>query len=130
MRIISGIGTIQFDRKSYIGSEKCGFVMISVVRLYSSFGEISAKWKFNGYKNESGNLAFYNGEYQKTILIDINDDNEYNPEETFELKLYEAKGGAILGENIKTKVTIDDNDGKKALFQSNINYLKKLGNFF
>ena len=112
MRIISGNGTIQFDRKSYIGSENCGFVMISVVRLYGSSGEVSVKWETNGYTSESGHLTFYNGETQKSIRIDIIDDNDYKPEETFELELFEAEGGAI-GEVNKTKVTIEDNDGKK-----------------
>ena len=113
IRIISGNGTIQFDRKSYIGSENCGFVMISVVRLYGSSGEISVQWKINSYTNESESLTFYDGEYLKTIQIDIIDDDEYKPEETFELELFEAEGGAKLGELTKTKVTIEDNDGKK-----------------
>ena len=65
VRVVSGNGTIQFDRKSYIGSENCGFVMISVVRLYGFSGEISVKWKTIGYTNESGSLTFYNGKTQK-----------------------------------------------------------------
>ena len=87
--------------------------MISVVRLYGSSGEISVEWKTTSYTSQSGSLTFYNGETQKSIKIDIIDDNEYNPEETFEIELFEAIGGAKLGEVNKTKVTIEDNDGKK-----------------
>ena len=113
VRIISGNGTIQFDRKSYIGSENCGFVMISVLRLYGSSGEVSVQWKTNGYSSESGSQTFYNGEHLKTIQIDIIDDNEYKPDETFELELFQAKNGAKLGDVDKTKITIEDNDSKK-----------------
>ena len=113
VKIISGNGTIQFGRKSSTGSENCGSVMISVVRLYGSSGEISVKWKTIGYTNQSGSLTFYNGETRKSIKIDITDDNEYKVEETFELELFEVEGGTKLGEINKTKVTIEDNDGKK-----------------
>ena len=115
IRIVSGNGTIQFNRTSYMASENCDFVMISVVRLFGSSGEISVKWKTIGYTDESGSLSFYDGETQKSIKIDIMDDNEYNPEAKFELELLEAKGGAKLGEVNKAKVIIEDNDGKKNL---------------
>ena len=71
-------------------------------------------WKNqNGYiANQSGNLIFNTGETRKSIKIDITDDAEYKPEETFELELLEAKGGAI-GEVNKAKITVEDNDGKK-----------------
>ena len=113
VRIISGNGTIQLDRKSYFGFENCGFVLISVVRLHGSAGEISVKWKANGYINQSGSLTFYDGDTLKSIQIDIIDDNEFKEEETFELGLFEATGGAKLGEVNKTKIIIEDNDGKK-----------------
>ena len=105
--------TIQFDRKSYSASENCGFVLISVVRLYGNSGEISVKWKTNGYISESGSLTFYDGETQKSIQIEIIDDNEHKPEETFELELFEARGGVKLGEVNKTKLIREVNDGKK-----------------
>ena len=103
---------VQFEKKNFIGSEVCGFANISVIRLFGSEKETSVKWKTNGYSTDkSGLLTFNPGETQKSIKIDITDDNEYKPEETFELELFEAKGGAI-GNVGKTKVIIEDNDGK------------------
>ena len=45
VKLISGKGTLPFERQKYIASETCGFVMISVSRLFSSLGEFSVKWK-------------------------------------------------------------------------------------
>ena len=104
---------VQFEKKDFIGSESCGFANVSIVRLFGSEKETSIKWKTNGYiTDQSGNMIFNSGETQKSIIIDITDDNEYNPEETFEIELFELKGGTI-GNIDKTKVTIEDNDGKK-----------------
>ena len=104
---------VQFEKKNFIGSESCGFANVSFVRLFGSGKETSVKWKTNGYStNQSGNMIFNSGETQKFIKIDINDDNEHNPEETFELELYDVIGGAI-GELSNTKVAIEDNDGMK-----------------
>ena len=104
---------VQFEKKNFIGSESCGFANISIVRLFGSEKGTSVKWKTNGYSNDqSGIVIFNSGENQKSINIDITDDNEHNPEETLELELYDVMGGAI-GEVKKTKVTIDDNDGKE-----------------
>ena len=104
---------VQFEKKNFIGSESCGFANVSIVRLFGSEKETSVKWKTNGYStDQSGIMIFNSGETQKYFKIDINDDNEHNPEETFELELYDVAGGAI-GKLNKTKVAIEDNDGKK-----------------
>ena len=105
---------VQFEKNNFIGSEVCGYANISIVRLFGSERETSVKWKTNGYSStdQSGNLTFDTGETQKSIKFDITDDNKYKLEETFELELFEAIGGAI-GEVNKTIVTIEDNDGKK-----------------
>ena len=103
---------VQFEENNFIGSESCGFANISIVRLFGFEKESSVKWKTNGYgTNQSGNVIFDSGETNKSIKIYIIDDNEYNPEETFELELYDVIGGTI-GKINSTKVTIEDNDGK------------------
>ena len=49
----------------------------------------------------------YDGEFSNLY------NNEYKTEEKFEIELFDTKGGAKLGEISKTKITIEDNDGKK-----------------
>ena len=86
---------------------------ISIVRHFGSEKETSVKWKTNGYStDQSGLLTFNPGETRKSMNIDITNDKEYKPEETFELELFEAIGGAIGVVN-KTEISIEDNDGKK-----------------
>ena len=117
---------VQFEGNNFIGSESCGFANISIVRLFGSEKETSVKWKTNGYSNDQSGIIIFNfGETKKSIQIDIIDDEEYKLEENFQLELLEAKGGAI-GDINKTKVAIEDNDGNKTLFQTNINHLKIL----
>ena len=104
---------VQFEKKNLIGSEVCGFANISIVRSFGSEKETSVKWKTNGYiADHSGNLTFNSGEILKTIKIDIADDDEFKPDETFDIELFEAIGGAIGVVN-KTEISIEDNDGKK-----------------
>ena len=104
---------VQFEENNFIGSESCGFAIVSIVRLFGSEKETSVKWKTNGYStDQSGIMIFNSGETQKYFKIDINDDNEHNPEETFKLEIYDVIGGAI-GVVDKTKVIIEDNDGMK-----------------
>ena len=118
---------VQFEKKNFIGSESCGVANVSFVRLFGSGKETSVKWKTNGYStNQSGNMIFNSGETKKFIKFDIIDDKEFKPEESFELELSEAIGGAI-GDVNKTKVTTEDNDGKKSNSdQTIVTYLKIL----
>ena len=112
VKIINGNGILQFEKLTYIGSETCGSVILSIGRLYGCEGEISVKWKTIGYTDQSGNLIFKHGETKKSITIDIIDDEVANVNQEFEVALIEANGGSMIGGVDKTKVIIEDNDGK------------------
>ncbi|MFM6406279.1 MAG: Calx-beta domain-containing protein, partial [Microcystis sp.] len=61
------------------------------------------------YTSVSGTLTFNAGESQKTITIPINNDSNYEGNETFTLNLSNPIGGAVLGTSTAT-ITIIDND--------------------
>ncbi|CCI03457.1 Calx-beta domain-containing protein [Microcystis aeruginosa] len=61
------------------------------------------------YTSVSGTLTFNAGESQKTITIPINNDTNYEGNETFTLNLSNPIGGAVLGTSTAT-ITIIDND--------------------
>ncbi|MCZ8190879.1 MAG: Ig-like domain-containing protein [Microcystis sp. LE19-338.1B] len=61
------------------------------------------------YTTVSGTLTFNAGESQKTITIPINNDTNYEGNETFTLNLSNPIGGAVLGTSTAT-ITIIDND--------------------
>ncbi|NCR09221.1 MAG: hypothetical protein GPI95_13180 [Microcystis aeruginosa LG13-11] len=61
------------------------------------------------YTTVSGKLTFNAGESVKTITIPINNDSNYEGNETFTLNLYNPTGGAVLGQSNAT-ITIIDND--------------------
>ena len=39
-------------------------------------------------------------------------DNEFEPDETFQIELFDPPNGAIIGNMSKTTITITDDDGK------------------
>jgi CSLREA domain-containing protein len=62
------------------------------------------------YTLAAGTLSFANGETSKTFSVLINEDSYVEGDETFNLTLTNATGGAILGANSSATVTLKDND--------------------
>ena len=66
------------------------------------------------YIAKKGQLIFEPGETTKLIEVEIIDDYEWEPDETFFVKLQvDTKGSAIIGKKSIIEVTIINDDGRK-----------------
>ncbi len=62
------------------------------------------------YTLASGTLNFADTETSKTITVTLTDDGTYESDETVEVTLSNATGGASLGTDTVATLTITDND--------------------
>jgi hypothetical protein len=111
-------GALQFNSSTYSVGEGAGSVTVTVTRTGGSDGTVSVNYSTgdgtatssNDYTATSGTLNFADGEISKTIPISIVDDAAVEGDETFNVTLSNATGGATLGSPITATVTINDND--------------------
>ena len=111
-------GIIAFDAPSYTVSEDGTEATITLERTGGSDGEVSVDLGVsNGtatdiadYANVSQTVTFAPGEVLKTITIPVVDDTLVEGDETVNLSLSNATGGATLGVTSAATLTITDND--------------------
>jgi hypothetical protein len=117
-------GTLQFSKAEYSADENGGSVEITVTRSDGSYGEASVKVVTGNGTAKKGKdfektiviLNWDDGEAgDKTFTVSIIDDDEIEGDETFKLKLKNAKG-AFLGNPTKAEATIVDNDAPTLQF--------------
>jgi len=123
-------GTLQFESAFYTVGEGGGAVVITVTRAGGSDGAVSVNYATsNGtatagsdYIATSGTLNWAAGETaSKTFSVTINDDTLDEPDETVNLTLSNATGGATLGTSTAV-LTITDNDAQPTLQFSSATY--------
>jgi hypothetical protein len=130
---VGGTGTLRFSAAEYVASEgQRGPVQVSVVRTDGMAGTVTVDFRVVGgtasdgtnfdpdlpprlwpkpdFIKASGRLVFRPGETTKTISILILDDNEIESNETVNLTLLNATGGAVLGAPDTAVLTIADDD--------------------
>jgi hypothetical protein len=113
-------GSIEFDSSSYSINEDGKTAAITVTRTGDSNGAVSAEVILTGGTATAGadfsnifpiSVNFGDGESgSKTVTIPIIDDGIVEATETLELSLGNITGGATLGTNSTTVVSIQDND--------------------
>ena len=112
-------GSLQFSQATYSVNEGAGSATITVSRTDGSDGAVSVNYAIsngtatsgNDYLDDSGTLNWNDGDNSnKIISINIIDDNDSEANETFNLTLSNATGGATIGSRNTTIVTIFDND--------------------
>jgi hypothetical protein len=112
-------GSLQFSLSNYSVNEAGASVTITVSRTNGSDGAVSVDYATNNgtatsgndYLDDSATLNWNDGDNSnKTISINIIDDNDSEANETFNLTLSNATGGATIGSRNTTVVTIFDND--------------------
>ncbi|XP_078609658.1 sodium/calcium exchanger 3-like isoform X6 [Branchiostoma floridae x Branchiostoma japonicum] len=111
-------GVLDFTKPSFIFKESAGIASVPVQRTKGSDGVISVKWKtkdmraVNGrdYVGGEGVLEFQHGETEKNIDIQIFDDKDFEKDEDFMVELSDAAGGAMIGRQRRTVVTIVNDD--------------------
>lgn len=119
--VVSG-GIIQFSAATALAGESDGTITITVTRSGGSGVPATVAYASadgtatagSDYTAVSGTLGFGPAETSKTFTVPINPDLLDEPDETFNLQLSNATGGA-LGTPILLSVTIGDDDAAPAL---------------
>ncbi len=121
-------GTFQFDPKTASVGEGAGTTNLTVTRTGGSDSAVAVDYAVTGgtatgsgtdYTLASGTLNFATGETSKQISVSIVDDGSYESDETVEVTLSNATGGASLGADKVATLTITDNDAVAGMFQFN-----------
>ncbi|MEY4916844.1 MAG: hypothetical protein RL616_757 [Verrucomicrobiota bacterium] len=116
---LAAAGKLQFSATNYPVAESSSNVIVTVNRVGGSAGvvtgtfsvaDITAQGLGVDYGTVGGTLIFSNGVTSRTISIPIVTDSIDETNETFRVRLTATGGGAALGTNINSTVTITDND--------------------
>ncbi|XP_071995626.1 adhesion G-protein coupled receptor V1 isoform X3 [Engystomops pustulosus] len=112
-------GVIELDPQfvSFQVEEDIGAILLPVLRLNGTFGYVTADFISRGisaspsdFTVSNTSVTFQHGQNRSFISIWISDDEESEFEEQFEIRLVGATGGAILGQNIVSVITIAKSD--------------------
>ncbi|HEY8561340.1 MAG TPA: Calx-beta domain-containing protein [Pyrinomonadaceae bacterium] len=117
-------GTLQLSGATYSANESAGTVSITVNRTGGTDGAVTIDYALGGgsaiggaacgagvdYVNTGGTVSFANGETSKSFNVVVCGDTEVESNETFNVTLSNATGGATLGTPASATVTITDDD--------------------
>jgi uncharacterized delta-60 repeat protein len=114
-------GSFSFSAPSFTVNENGTNAVITVIRTGGSVGSVQVDYMTaNGtnspalagsdYTARNSTLSFASGQTNRTFTVPIINDTTVEPDETFFVKLTNARGGATLGEITNAVVTIIDND--------------------
>jgi len=118
-------GTITFDSPEYAIREDEQHIRLTLRRSGGGIGVVSVSYSIYpitaGYEDVTstafytGNetVVFRNGQIRASFLVTINDDRMNEADETFSVHLSNPTGGARLGTQSRTIVTIIDDDEHK-----------------
>ena len=117
---ISPAGMLRFTTSNYSVDEDAGTVRLTVVRTGGKKGLVVVEYETSDgtatkdvdYEPISGTLQFADGESSKTIIVKIENDTEKEDDETINLIIKNATGGA--GYSTPTEVTITIRDDESA----------------
>ncbi|BAI62868.1 hypothetical protein MCP_2796 [Methanocella paludicola SANAE] len=110
---------VYFSSSTYGVDEDGGVVAITVSRANDAEGQVSVDYATSDgtatqgkdYTAASGTLTFSKGEFSKSFEVRILDDGLYEPDETVNLALSNAAGGAGIGTPGSAVLTIRDDRG-------------------
>ncbi len=133
-----GASTIQFAQPTYIFSEGGVSGIVVVTRSGSPNGTVGATvtetdltaldtTDFTLSPASPAVLSFGPGEIAKTITVSLIDDAFVESTETFRLTLSAPTGGASIGANIISEVSILDNEGQATIQFGQANYVVSEG---
>jgi hypothetical protein len=131
-------GTLQFSSATYSVDENGGSVIITVSRVNGSDGDISVKYTSSDgtamagedYTKTKGILNWSDGDADdKTITVPILDDTIFEGDETFNMRLKKATGGATIGDPDTVVVTIVDEPDISCLQFSSATYTVDEGEY-
>lgn len=102
-------GWLQFSSATYTAGEASGTATITVTRTGGTSGTVTVNYGIGG-ESWSGTLTFGDGESSKTFDVSIYDDAVYTGDTTINFHLCMPQGGAALGAQSSTTLTIAEND--------------------
>ncbi len=116
--VVAQPGALTVDPASVTVDEDAGTVDVTVLRTGGSEGEVSVRVSTaNGtaeagldYVADSQVLTFADGQTSATFTVELIDDTQSEANETFEIALSSAQGGATLASPDRAVVTITDDD--------------------
>jgi bacillopeptidase F len=112
-----GPGSLSMESSSYNVSESAATIDVDVFRTGGYDGLVTAKFITEDvtanspadYRYTEGSVSFEEGEKIKTISLEIQNDEEFEANETFDLRLYNPTGGAdIIDPEIATITILND----------------------
>ncbi|CAL1293441.1 unnamed protein product [Larinioides sclopetarius] len=112
-------GVFQFRENQLSVREGSARVSMTIIRSDGTDGSVSLRLRAvdgsarlgEDYTIRSSVISFGDGEREKSVDIDIIDDNIREGAEHFKIGLFDPTNGAILGQNSIFAVTILDDDG-------------------
>jgi uncharacterized delta-60 repeat protein/uncharacterized repeat protein (TIGR01451 family) len=115
------VGTLTFSSSEYSVSESAGTAVINVIRTNGSSGVVSVNYTTTNlflppatatpgvdFTPKSGVLTFRDGQTSTNITITILNNSLVEPDETVNLRLFNASGGASIGNSNAVLYIIDD----------------------
>lgn len=111
-------GTVSLESAQYTVNENTPSLQLTISRTGGSTGEVSVDYATHDgtaeagadYTPISGTIVFADGDTaDKTITVPLPDDIIYEGDETFDVRLDNAQGGAFIGTR-QAAVTITDNE--------------------
>ena len=107
-------GKLQFASAAFSAVESAGGVVVTISRLNGATGTVTVDFATSDgtavagsdYPATTGTLTFNQGEFSKAIFITFTNDNVLEPDETLNLTLSNATGGATLGTPTTAVLTI------------------------
>lgn len=117
-------GILALSSATYSANENAGSVTVTVNRTSGTDGAVTVDYAFGGgtatggaacgvgidYVNTGGTVNFANGEASKTFNVALCGDTDVEPDETFNVNLSNATGGATIGSPSSAVVTILNDD--------------------
>ncbi|XP_053613359.1 sodium/calcium exchanger Calx isoform X3 [Plodia interpunctella] len=107
---------VRFDPDHYTVMENCGSFEVRVVRAGDLNGEISVQYTTEDGTAEAGSdyvatqgaLFFKQGETEKTFTVQVIDDDVFEEDEHFYVRLSSPKGACLASPSTATVVILDD----------------------
>ncbi|XP_063367337.1 sodium/calcium exchanger 3 isoform X3 [Cydia amplana] len=107
---------VRFEPDHYTVMENCGSFEVRVVRAGDLSGEVSVQYTTedgtaeagSDYVAAQGTLVFKPGETEKTFTVQVIDDDVFEEDEHFYVRLVSAKGACLASPSSATVVILDD----------------------
>ncbi|KAM3959342.1 sodium/calcium exchanger 3 [Aphomia sociella] len=107
---------VRFDPNHYTVMENCGSFEVRVVRAGDLNGEITVQYTTedgtaeagSDYVAANGSLIFRHGETEKTFSVQVIDDDVFEEDEYFYVRLSSPKGASLASPSTATVVILDD----------------------